>query len=289
MASTIIVSWSEIDTARQCFMKHEKAYKMRWREPTIGPALQKGTLWHSVMDVHYGTIKRARSEGRLPDRDEMLEGILPLLYDEKSNQTEFQTLIEWMYTGYLEFYGMDPEWQIVAIEHPAEFWLPTPKGGRSRFKLKVKIDLIIKLGGRYWVVDHKSGKDLPKDKDLDWSDQFGLYVWGLRHMGKKVHGAIHSAARTQKNKSKPQPLDERFLRTPMYRTDAELDTIAVEAYKTARMAYSTPLGEAGRTPDEDRCSWRCGYTEPCRMSRKGVAPMDELLSDYGFVIDTTRH
>src|SRR5690606_17496323 len=123
-------------------------------------------------------------------------------------------------------------------------------------------DLIVRerSTGNIWILDHKSGRDLPKDKELDLDDQFGLYTWGLRQLGRRVHGSIHSAARTHRNKDQtrhPQPLHERFARKQIYRTDRELDMLALEAYRLLRLAYSIPIGEAPRSPNPDTCRWRC--------------------------------
>lgn len=293
MSSTITVSYSEIDTARQCLMKHELAYKLRWQSPTTSPALARGTLWHALLERHYLVLQKWQNvevgwdEEQI--RAELQANVMALLYDEGMRQTEEQELIEWMYTGYLELYGLDLPWKILAVEHAAEVYLPTPAGGRSRFKLKMKIDLIVKdEQGHLLCVDHKSGKDLPKQRVLDIDDQFGLYTWGLRQLGKKIFGAIHSAARTQRNVSKPQPLDERFSRTQLYRTDKELDIIAVEAYRAARAAWLIPIGEAPRSPNTDTCGWKCSYTEACLMGRKGL-DMTEILQGSGYVQSFERH
>jgi hypothetical protein len=73
------------------------------------------------------------------------------------------------------------------------------------------------------------------------------------------------------------------------RTDAELDTIAIEAYKTAKAAYAMKPGEAPRFTNPDTCRWRCGFTEPCLLSRKKGQHPNEVMPDFGFVRDETRH
>lgn len=212
-------------------------------------------------------------------------------------------------------YGLDEEWRVVAVEHQAVCRLPTPTGRPSGFKLKMKIDLIVgKLtqsgAKQLWVVDHKFVSNLPKGKELDLDDQFGLYTWGLRKMGKTVFGQIYDAARSQRLVGEAkvwdgntdqdyypgivQPLKERFQRTPMYRTDIELDTIAVEAYLTAKARYQQQreLSRAGvdspRHTDPQTCRYLCDYTEPCLAGRKG-ADLREYLDAKGYRQDFTRH
>lgn len=294
----IIISWSEIDAYRQCPFKHHNLYRERWQEPTPGPALVRGTAWHQVMEHHYQALMalphRGRKPGtalmksRQPEVRQHIDAINQLLgRDSKTLQpTEQQTLLDWMYTGYLETYGTDPEWEIVAVEWKGVVPLPNPEGGPSRFLLKAKIDLLAKMRNRLWLWDHKTGANLPRDKDLDFDDQFGLYTWMMREVGFPVIGSMHSASITRRNKVQAQTLESRFLRTYMDRNDYELDQIAAEAYRTAEKMW--PEGGIDRvperTPDTERCQWRCCLTEAClhaRRSRKPTA-MREMLVAHGF-------
>ena len=152
MPKPIIVSYSELDTYRQCPLKHQLAYVQRWtKEAPEGKALARGTLWHQVMDAHYSTIKAAQQ--RLPgfsvpksDEAEVLAecwvAVQPLLFDPISGQqTEDQKLIEWMYRGYVEVYGADRDWQVLEVERSTQIPLPGESGrASSRYRLKVKID-----------------------------------------------------------------------------------------------------------------------------------------------------
>lgn len=331
-----IVSFSELGCARQCPMKHQLAYVERWsKEPPRDSPLTKGTAWHAALEIHYNIIREFQQDGghlvnparMLEAAESRVEQFLETLDDDLAE------LIWWMYQGHVELYGADEGWKILAVEHNAVCRLPLPSGRASQFGLKIKIDLIVaditRRKAQIWIVDHKSGKNLPGKKELDLDDQFGLYTWGLRSMGKKVFGQIHSAARTTRNlgdfpanvelwtakkaagdkpgaKPKTQTLEERFHRTPMSRTDIELDTIAREAYRTARNRYrdqaeierarktaankgkSLQTIEPDRHTDPDTCRWKCDYTEQCLAGRKGLA-MRPFLHDVGFRQNFERH
>lgn len=307
MAAEIqIVSFSEVDTARQCLFKHELAYKQRWVSPTTGPALSRGTRWHSVLEAHYRTIQawqveqaeRKKAGGKIvritQDKDlakAIHAAVLPYLRDPRTGQqTEEQELVEWMYQGYLEYYGLDPDWRILAVEHKGVVPLLDARGRPTRFHLKVKIDLIVQeydTRNRY-VVDNKSGKDLPSDKMLDIDDQFGLYLWAMRQLGKPAFGSLHNAARTQRNVSKPQTLESRHARKRLVRTDEELRMIALDAYRQMQHAWSLKEGTAPRSPNTDTCRWRCDYSEACLLGRKG-RDTQQVLHVSGFRQDFTRH
>lgn len=281
----IVISYSQIDAFRQCPHKEQLAYKSRWtkdRDETT--AAGRGTMWHQVMDSHYTALK----EGANPTVavDDRVKG-----FREMGKDSDTIDLLMWMYDGYVEQWGNDEEWQVLAIEHRAHAPLRFPSGRKSRFVMKMIIDLIVRDrdNGMVWLVDHKSHAYLPKSKELDLDDQFGLYTWGLRQLGHKPFGSVYNTARTQRNKVKPQPLDERFDRYPMTRTDHELDTIAQEALATAKAMYS-PSNQAERHTNSDTCKWRCDFTEACLIGRKyGPDREERFLLDVGFRQDFRRH
>jgi hypothetical protein len=267
MARTIEVSYSELDAYRQCPHKHALAYRFLWASPSVGRALGIGLRWHKVMEIHYGHVKDGSTE--MARMQSVAEYLMESDTDEETTQ-----LLGWMYDGHVERWGNDDQWEIMAIEEQGRQRLLTPRGFPSRFVLRRRIDLVVRdrsfIKPKIFVVDHKSGQNLPSDRELDLDDQMGLYNGGLKRQGVPVFGIIYSAARTQRNKVVPQPLEERFSRTRLYRTDKELKTIAVEAYRTFKTAYSISADDAPRAPDSERCRWRCPFTEPCLAGRKGV-------------------
>jgi len=288
LTSKITISWSEIDTYRQCPHKHDLTYKERWVGPTTSPTLQKGTLWHKVLEGHYrslmeqpGNLIAAQNAARAWWL-EWARGI-----DE-----ELAELVWWMYEGYVDMWGADDDWDIRGVEQKLEVPLLTAHGQRSRFNLKMQVDLVVRvrsMGNKLFIVDHKSGAELPKRKNLDMADQFSFYLWGMRQLGYPVFGAMWNAARAKRLKTVVTPLPDRFARPMLSRTDHELTTVATEAYATARKAYAAGA-IAERHPDADTCSWKCGFLEACLLGRKtdGVRERQFLL-DSGFITDGTRH
>jgi hypothetical protein len=232
------------------------------------------------MEAHYGHIQAgATTQARRL-------WIANYLSEVANTEQEIADLIAWMFDGYEELYGCDPDWEVLAIEEPFIIRLPTLRGRPSRFWLRLRTDLIvrIRMGARrrIWVVDHKTSVRLPSERELEIDDQFGLYTYGVRKSGWDIFGSIHNAARTQHNVA-PMTFEERFGRTLMYRTDDELETIAREAFQTARNVYSFPAETAPRSPDSDRCKWRCQFTEACLTGRKAGAKSEALfLESSGF-------
>jgi len=311
MATTITVSYSELDSYRQCPLKHSLGYLNLWtREQKEGSPLARGSLWHLVMQTHYDTIRRLRvSDTRfhLDGRPTFLEhpskaktqeileacirAVTPLLVNTATGeQDEDQELIAWMYAGYLEQYGIDEGWELLGVERASSVRLLTERGGKSRFLLKYKIDLVIRdlAVGQIKVVDHKSASNFSRPTEIAIDDQFGLYTWAYHaDTGKRPLSIIRSDARTQRNKS-PMRLEDRFRRVETFRSDKELANIALDAYRTAKQAY-TPGALVHSNPAPDRCVWRCDFLEPHIAMRKGLARPDVVLRDYGFYQREAKH
>lgn len=315
MTDRIVISYSEIDAFRQCPFKHHLAYRLRYSKPVEDmSALGKGTFWHKIMDTHYATIKAHQTGigAYTVSATELItkcqEAVTTVLNKAMDNGTDYDLiqLAIWMYRGYLEQHGIDDEWEIIAIEHTAIVPLYDEDGNDTGFDLKVKIDLLVKDSrGRMWIVDHKSCGTLPKDDgDFSFEEQFGLYTVACRRLGFRVFGSLHNAARTKQNQGdifkpgdpgykttmKAQTLAERFKRTRMNRTDAELAMIEQEVLDTATRAYGNN-DNPERYPDSDRCRWRCNFTEACLLGRRvnNNGRTIEMLEDSGFTQDFARH
>lgn len=301
----IIVSYSELDTYRQCPLKHHILYGQRWTKPSKADgALAKGSLYHKVMEEHYRLIKAYQdaNKGKNPkegsqEEADLLEAckqvILELCWDSTTGDwfSPIHELIWWMYEGHISLYGAMPEWRIKGVEHQIITPLRDERSRKTRYHLKAKMDLVIRhrFNGGLWVVDHKSGANLPTDMDLEIDDQFGLYTWAMRQVGKPVIGSLHAANRTQRNKSF-MPLDTRMKLTYLNRDDKELENLALDAYRVAWNAH--PPKSSGpkpySSPDPRTCGWKCDIKEPHLLMRRGRKP-SEVLREYGFKIDRTRH
>ena len=303
MTEPIVVSYSELDTYRQCPLKHHVLYANRWTKPAPpDSALTKGTLYHRVMEAHYRVIKSYQDQTGLVDpgseEEKALlaaahEVVMLMLYDPTTGlQDENQELIQWMYEGHVAHYGSNADWRVMAVEHQVVTPLLDPHGRKSRYHLKAKMDLVIRQRhtGALWVVDHKSGANLPNQMDLELDDQFGLYQWAMTQVGHKVMGSIHMANRTQRLKTREMEPDERFRMTYLNRGDIELRNIALDAYGAAYNAHPPKSAKVQpySSPDPRQCSWKCNLKEEHLLMRNG-RNMDEVLTEYGWVIDKTRH
>lgn len=283
---TTHVSYSEITSFRTCPHKHRLDYKERWQPERASPPLEKGRLIHQVLEQHYNRLFQAQIGSLLglqltPSTDELLTNAEALWAD-----SEWADLCRWIYRGYLEQYGLDSNWHVMQVEGRHTLWLPTAWGTRSHTQLVMVVDLVVRDElDRIWLVDHKSGIQLPSEFELDLDDQFSLYQWGLTKLGYNVHGVIYNAIRTQQNKGFMLP-ETRFMRLPLYRTPQQLENTAIDAWRTARRAYALKLGEEDRAFGTVPCMrpYRCVYADACLWARKG-GDEGEFLRSSGF---TTR-
>lgn len=314
------VSYSELDCFRQCPMKWDLGYRQGWKPTTEKRAFALGHLWHSIMEAHYTVIQDFQKNGlgmqvlgeglgtgRSPRRGtvtetELLERCAKAVGEQVLDTIDdaaTHNLMVWAYMGYVEMYGADRDWIILAIEQRGQVALTDD--GRE---LVYVIDLVVEdidYGG-IWIVDHKFPGDLATDTEIDLDDQLGLYwyAWTLAggawaHL---VNGAMLNEARKKQNvgdkvpreyfkngkpKGVPQTLDQRFRRTRTNRTAAELTIIADDARKVVKAMELMEANDAlYSSPNPGQCAWKCDFKEIHILSRSGAIPVTEILEDFDF-------
>ena len=291
-----VVTYSELDTFRQCPLKHQWSYVDKYRkDPGVGSALHRGTLWHQVMESHYLLVQEVDPEvvarrGWSVVRQALKQFALQhFLTDEAGNQNEDQQLVEWMYDGYLERYGLDLDWEPLAVEDAGEVRFRDENGRATRFFLRFKIDMVVRQRstGTLWLVDHKTTSMFAKESEIELDEQFRLYTWALRQMGVPIHGVIRSDSRTRRNKG-PMELDQRFRRVSTFVTEVEAHNVAQDALRAAKAAYQGNR-QVYASPAPDRCVWRCDYQQVHIAQRKGLGSSEVLMKDFGFRRSEIKH
>lgn len=240
MSDPIVVSYSEIDTFRQCPLKHQLAYKLRYRGEQRPGAAHKGTWWHRILEAHYLRLRELQ-EGALRPRTnrtppapgsereswwmEACRGAVQKVLDElvaEEQDTGLASDLAWMYRNYVAAHRIDSEWRVVDVEVKREVKLGEVEirelgGGMDpdappqwawrtvEIRLKTRVDLIaesVKTGGR-WIWDHKSTGNLTTSiNSVDLDDQFGLYQWTEQEAwGIQVLGMVRNETRTKRNQA----------------------------------------------------------------------------------------
>jgi hypothetical protein len=153
--------------------------------------------------------------------------------------------------------------------------------------LKAKIDLVVHdlQTGYVIIIDHKSGERMPSDRALEIDDQFGLYVWLLRQMGRNVLMSYMAWAGTKKTRSGEAFSNDFAALLPLSRTNEELDAIALDAWKTAHTLYSWDYranGDPHSSPHTEWCARTCDFLNAHLADRQQIQPLRSFLVDTGW-------
>jgi|SRR5882724_1774958 len=303
-----VVRHSELKDGRQCPLKHRLRWIDGWTSDHESDPSRLGTAWHAVLQRHYGLIRLQQQkygyqawrrtvleEARLDNVGSFHNEVIGQVWDFFNEVTETLTdeqdaTLRWMYEGYTERYGLDPDWEVLMVETDLTVPFIEPSGKKStRFAYQFHADLVVRdhsLGGRVVVVDHKSTGQPLNQHDVDLDDQFGLYCWALGQLGYDVIAPVCSQAKTQQLK-RAMTIDERFVRINSFRTGVEQANIAADALRTAKRLYSKAnLDEPDSAPNPRTCGWMCEFKEVHLMIRKSVRGRDAApaaLLARGFV------
>jgi hypothetical protein len=311
----LTVSYTRLNTQRDCPLKHTLHYLQGWRPVERDKKLQLGSAWHEqVLENHYRTIRdyqehteTRRSPARGTDEEKSLLSLCSDVVDSAikaaENNGEYTGLdpedyatLQWMYDGYKAHWGCDPQWRILDVEYMGLAPLGTIQtvNGPQEVLLDYRIDLVVEdsVKGGIFAVESKSAKTLTTQFAMELDDQTGLYEWAFRTsdhpQAKKINGCVRSEAKKSMNvgdkpgatKGKAQSLAQRHQRLMVPRGERELDAIARDALGVTQAAYGGNTAVYS-SPNPAECQWKCQFKEVHILLRKGL-PLDRTMRDFGF-------
>jgi hypothetical protein len=284
VGDAIVVRHSELADFRHCPLKHRWGWTQGWYSPSreSGGRRELGTVWHDVLKVRYRYLQQCQNDGVTPDEAVILQEVGQVI---ATAHTELRETLYWMYDGYREHFGWDPDWRVISVEQklvvPFHDENDQPmtvfdhRTGLIRPVLYSWMTDILVASRTYrgiLVVDTKSTSQAMSQMDVDLSDQFGLYTVAWRRRGLKVVGQLVNMAQTKKLK-RPQTIEERFVRRPSIRTPNELRNIELDAVRTIRAMYSEANHQGSYSaPDPRTCSWKCDFKEVHLRLRREADP-----------------
>lgn len=145
-----------------------------------------GTAWHIAMETRYPV---GRKRGRINDCIEAFEAAVGeqrgRVYHELDEVQEQEwsdalTLGRVMIQEYCQHYGDESDKEVIHTEAPFQIDVPHPtKPGKVITVYCGTWDLLWwdRVKKEYWLVDHKTAKQLPQPMFLDLDDQAGSYLW----------------------------------------------------------------------------------------------------------------
>lgn len=312
MSKKIVVRHSELADFRQCPLKHRLRWVDGWERPEASDPSRLGSAFHAVMQARYAEIHRQQRSlgykwwsgaiaGRLAHQspralrtsiEQVTRLAIGTATDDFELDQEGADILEWMVSGYVEQYGVDPDWEVLFVETDLTVPFLEPSGSKSRrFFYQFHADLVVRdhsMGklGRVLLVDHKTTKQLLGQDDVDLSDQFGLYCWALNQLGHHHPIPVCNQVRTARLK-REMVSAERFLRINSFRTMIEMHNIAADALRTAKVAYGAAnLAAPYSSPDPRQCGWKCDFVDThlaIRKSKQGLSSAPAILVARGFV------
>lgn len=277
-----MIRHSEVADFRQCPMKWWLKWVNRWQSgDSVASSL--GTAWHTVMATHYGIIQRWQESGHSPGLIVVGKEVEPAI--EYFHGTDHYDKLIWMYDGYLDHWGVDPDWEIVEYESTQQVEISPGLWYEWTTDVLVRDHTLNKLR----VVDHKSTSSQLRKGEVDLSDQLGLYIRAQNMRGVRVADGVISQARTEKLK-RPMTLEERYQRMPSYRSPVELENIWDDMLEVVRVMLEyrrTPEVPPYSSPDPRVCSWKCDFLEAHLILRKMPKAkwgqrLIPLLQNHGF-------
>ena len=187
-----VLTFSSLNTFRSC----QRRYKNRYEDGLVplksdADALYLGTVVHRALEMWYG----------IGDKDLARRIALETIDDQcKERNENIEVKRTWqiaraMVAGYIDRYPTE-DWEVEAVEHVFNGTIINPKSRRESrtFTIKGKVDLIVKLNGELYAVDHKTRKSLSENwiEQIEMDTQMAVYVYFLRQAGLPIKGAVHN-------------------------------------------------------------------------------------------------
>lgn len=299
----IEVGQSELKDLRQCPLKHRFRWVLGWHIPEghveSNQKSQIGTQWHAIAAAHY----RAKRETEASDERYTVEQARVVMgravndiCEVYGSDEERRALLTWMADGYLERWGTDPDWEILAVERRLSVPIVDPDNPRAKpeFAIRFTADLVVRLRsiGRKVIVDNKTveGQGWWAKMEIDIDDQLGLYTRGLARLEPDDPPILAMLNQVRRDRLKrPMLLTERFARPRSNRTRRELDEIERDALADLRRMHSAEnRRRPSSSPNPRQCGWSCEFKEShvaLRRSGGDWSHAIEILHARGFSND----
>lgn len=195
----IPVRTSERVCFKTCRQKWKWAYEDRLKPVRERPALRFGTLVHGALREFYKPGKKrgphpAKTFERLY-RAELVAGKPELTMREAGERTEAIDALELgttMLHGYVDEYGADDRYEVIAPEQSFQLDIMSPRNGAYLFTYVSQIDAVVRdcVTQRLGYLEHKTSDDLqPFGAPLTLDEQAGAY-WTFGTMWLQATGVL---------------------------------------------------------------------------------------------------
>lgn len=258
-------SHSQLNAWTRCRFAWNLSYRGEWvKKGPKSAGLRKGSDAHTFLDAFYEATRKNEPYDIKQHLQELIVGV------DDYQALEYLENMCWLVGRYIEDIASKDNWEIVASELYFCEVFTTPKG--RQYKLEGYIDLVVRINGKLWVIDHKTHGGTqyvwtPEQVQID--SQLATYVVAMRKMGYPVHGVLINQLNTYPYKKRAEVTpDKLFTREPSYRTDVELDAMLDNLGRIVDDIFKNE-GDIYRNFTRD-CSKFCQFHEPCLLDMKGI-------------------
>ena len=204
-------------------------------------------------------------------------------------------LVAHMLLNYVENYGDDSNWDVIATEQSFEVVIRLSNGQTIIYTGTFDGVYRDRMTGKLWLMEHKSAASIPSTGYLELDDQAGSYFAfaepvlkskGIMHDDEHLEGIMYNFLRKAMPDDRPQDENGRFLnkdgtvskrqgtplfmRHPVWRSPKQrvkmVNNIIAEA--ELMQAYRTKQLSITKTPTMD-CSWSCPFFQMCQLHEQG--------------------
>jgi len=270
-------------------------------EPKIAaPPLRFGTLIHSALEVYYPPgVKRGPHPAKTFERlyELELETARGMGFkDEDGKWHDAAHLGVEMLEHYVEQYGKDDEWKVIATEQRFTVPVLDPITGERVGTYVGVLDNVLEHRGtqQIWFRDHKSAKSIDTsylamdDQSSgywtfgpDWLEEQGILKPGQKLMGIEFNFLRKAERDTRPKNAKGQYLNQdgsvskvqpspHFLRQPSYRGEHERELTRQRVAEEIREIKLVKAGKLSllKTPDKIHCKF-CDVKDICELHETG--------------------
>src|SRR5262245_57399938 len=164
---TRLIRTSEQQSYNRCKWAWDLSYNQRLRQKRPGPVLRFGTLVHEALAEWYIPGRKrgehpARAFVRVYDQHVAETGEFVIRgIDSETDEKKWEDARELgvdMLTRYVDHFGHDEDWEVIATECPFQAPVLHPRTGRVLFEMVGTLDLIMRQVStkRIFVWDHKT-------------------------------------------------------------------------------------------------------------------------------------
>ena len=190
-ASKSVLTYSALNTFRNCPRKYKHRYVDCLRPRERAEALSFGSVIHGAIELWYG---QADDAGRLWSVLDYLDGQFPQRDHDQPQKAAWQ-LARAMLTGYAARYPTE-DFEVIEVEKTFAGEIRNPDTGRlsQTFVIAGKADAIVRRSDGLYLLEHKTAASIDGNYlDKLWTDtQIALYSHYLREQGYPIVGVLYN-------------------------------------------------------------------------------------------------